>query len=71
MGGSLTLADLFVAGIASGAFMFFLDAEWRELHPACTGWFQHVAGSKILEDVMGKPVLAEKAMPSVPPRRGE
>ncbi len=71
VGDSLTLADLFVAGIAAGAFMFFLDGEWRKEHPACTEWFERVAGLEIMEAVVGKAVLTEQMMPSVPPgRRG-
>ena len=67
VGGSLTLADLFVAGIVAGAFMFFLDRDWREKHPACTEWFERVAGLEMMEAVVGKAVLTEQAMPSVPP----
>ncbi|KAK4175367.1 glutathione S-transferase [Triangularia setosa] len=72
VGESLSLADLFVAGIVAGAFMFFLDREWRDAHPACTKWFLHVYDQPIFADVAGKPVLAEEAMPNVPPgKRGE
>lgn len=71
VGGSLTLADLFVTGIVAGAFMFFLDGEWRAEHPKCTRWFERVAGLEMMEAVVGKAVLAEKAMPSVPPAKRE
>ncbi|KAK3904918.1 glutathione S-transferase [Staphylotrichum tortipilum] len=67
VGKELTLADLFVAGIAAGAFMFFLDGEWRGAHQRCTEWFERVAGGEMMVAVGGKPVLVEKAMASVPP----
>lgn len=67
VGEELTLADLFVAGIAAGAFMFFLDGEWRAEHKRCTEWFERVAGGEMMVAVGGKPVLVEKAMASVPP----
>ena len=67
VGDSLTLADLFVAGIVAGAFMFFLDRNWRAEHPACTEWFERVAGLEMMEAVVGKAVLTEQAMPSVSP----
>jgi elongation factor 1-gamma len=64
VGDSLTLSDLFVAGIAAGAFMFFLDAEWRREHRRCTEWFERVAGGEMMVAVGGKPVLVEKAIKS-------
>ncbi|KAK4646088.1 elongation factor EF-1 gamma subunit [Podospora bellae-mahoneyi] len=72
VGETLSLADLFVAGIIAGAFRFFLDGEWRGAHPACTKWFLHVYEQPIFSDVAGRPVLAEEAMANVPPgKRGE
>ncbi|KAL2132797.1 hypothetical protein VTI74DRAFT_3366 [Chaetomium olivicolor] len=71
VGDSLSLADLFVTGIVAGAFMFFLDGEWREKHPKCTAWFKGVHELPMFVEVAGKPVLAEKAMANVPPGRNE
>jgi elongation factor 1-gamma len=67
VGKQLSLADLFVVGIVAGAFRFFLDKTWRDEHPAITGWFEHVHSQPIFAEVAGMPVLAEKAMPNVPP----
>jgi len=71
VGERLTLADLFVTGVVAGAFMFFLDKDWRADHPACTRWFEHVYAQPIYADVAGKPVLAETRMPNVPPKSTE
>jgi elongation factor 1-gamma len=68
VGGTLTLADLFVVGIVQGAFRFFLDPAWRSEHPGVSGWFERVHSLPIVMDVSGPATLAEAEMPIAPPR---
>lgn len=67
VGERLSLADLFVVSIVSGAFRFFLDADWRRAHPACTRWFTSIHGLPIYRNIAGDPALAESEMPMQPP----
>lgn len=70
VGERLSLADLFVTGVVAGGFMCFFDKAWRANHPAVTRWFELVYAQPIYADVAGKPILVEKAMPNVPPKKG-
>lgn len=70
VGERLSLADLFVTGVVAGGFMCFFDRAWRVDHPAVTRWFELVHAQPIYADVAGKPVLVERAMPNVPPKKG-
>ena len=69
VGGQLSIADLFVAGVLAGGFMFFFDEAWRKEHRAVTRWFEHISAQPILADVAGKPVMVEKAIPNAPPQK--
>lgn len=64
----LTLADLFVASIASRGFENFFDKEWRAQHPAFTRWFETVANQDIYTAVAGELKFIEKAIPNHPPK---
>ena len=64
----LTLADLFVASIASRGFENFFDKEWRTQHPAFTRWFETVANQDIYTAVAGELKFIEKAIPNHPPK---
>lgn len=70
VGESLSLADLFVAGVVAGGFRFFFDNTWRKEHANVTRWFEHVSRQPILASVAGEPVMAEKAIPNTPPQHG-
>ncbi|PPJ51925.1 hypothetical protein CBER1_09368 [Cercospora berteroae] len=64
----LTLADLFVAGIASRGFEHFFDKEWRAQHPAFTRWFETVVHQDIFTAVWGEYKFIDKAIPNTPPK---
>ncbi|KAI5367860.1 Putative elongation factor 1B gamma, glutathione S-transferase, Thioredoxin-like superfamily [Septoria linicola] len=64
----LTLADIFVAGIASRGFEHFFDKEWRAQHPSFTRWFETVVNQPIYKDVAGEPKFIEKAIANTPPK---
>ena len=70
VGESLSLADLFVAGVVAGGFRFFFDNTWRKEHESVTRWFEYVSTQPILVNVAGKPVMVEKAIPNTPPKQG-
>lgn len=47
---NITLADLTAATCFSFGFIFVLDKEWRQNHPAIVRWFNDVIVSDILYD---------------------
>jgi elongation factor 1-gamma len=65
----LTLADLYVAGIAARGFQYLFDKEWRAQYPAITRWYDTIANQEIFSAVAGKVNFIEKAIPNQPPKK--
>ncbi|EGP90132.1 unnamed protein product [Zymoseptoria tritici ST99CH_1A5] len=67
----LTLADLYVAGIAARGFQYVFDKEWRNTHPATARWYDTIANQDIWTAVAGKVAYIDKAIPNTPPKKEE
>jgi len=71
VGERLTLADLFVAAIATRGFNYIYDKEWRDAHPATVRWYETVSNQSIFSDVVEKAEFIAKALPNQPPKKDE
>ncbi|KAI5461129.1 hypothetical protein BGZ63DRAFT_385037 [Mariannaea sp. PMI_226] len=72
VGERITLADLFVAGIAQRGFQWFFDKQFREEHPHVTRWFETIRNQEIFSSVAEKIELLETpAFTNTPPKKPE
>lgn len=71
VGERVTLADLYVAGIAARGYGLVFDKEFRSQYPATTRWYETIANQEIFSAVAGKPTLVEKAVVYTPPKKEE
>lgn len=69
VGERLTLADLFVASIATRGFEFFWDKQWRAAHPALTRWFDTVRNQSVFSSVWDEVKIVETAIANQPPKK--
>ncbi|KAF8472435.1 elongation factor EF-1 gamma subunit [Kalaharituber pfeilii] len=67
----LTLADLFVASIASRGFQFVFDAAFRQAHPTITRWFELIVNQPVYKNEAGEPIFIEEAVKYTPPKKEE
>jgi elongation factor 1-gamma len=65
----ITLADLFTASLVARGFEYVLDKEWRDANPNTTRWYETITNQPIWKAVVDKPVLIEKCVQYVPPKK--
>lgn len=57
VGESLTLADLFCAGIITLGFQFFYGREWRQANPNVSRWFRNIIDQPIFSAALTEKVI--------------
>ena len=63
VGGSLTLADVFVAIYLAPAFQLALDAGFRKAMPHLAAWFEKMTALPLIVRTIGYVKLCQKAFP--------
>ena len=68
VGERLTLADLFVAGIASRGFEFMFDKKFRSINTNLTRWFETITNQPIYTAIVEKAKMCDEILKNVPPK---
>jgi elongation factor 1-gamma len=65
----MTVADLFVAGMVSRVYQYYMDDKNRKAYPCLTRWFETVTKQPVWEEANGKPEIATEALKNVQPKQ--